>query len=223
MVHDDAISFEDILTVAMEIAGDITTLAKALEVSIPAIYSWRNGTRRPNRTSLDTIYQYINKNTTYVHKLNNKNNIVVADYANITKSNHSSHNTETSYAFIPLLDANLQSTGEEYAFRKTWLQKITANNEYAVFMFRNIGLQMKPLFLSGTMLLINPCNRIPIHKKIYLVAINGVIYVRRFFASNNASIFKVENNEFELQNFIVDKTTNLTVIGEVIWYCNEII
>lgn len=222
MVRNDTIPYEKILDTAYELAKkDINKLAEALGVSVATVYAWRNGTRKPSSTNKESIQEYINKHTKYEIP-DSKIEIVVSDSS---KTEVHDSTTSSKYILVPLMDDKLQPTKNEYAFREEWLKRITKNDvsqsKTRVFMYRNIGLQMKPLFSHEAMLLIKHCE-ILIHKKIYLIAFNGKLYVRRFFNSNNQYIFKVENEEFELQNFIFNERSDFTLWGEVIWFCNEL-
>ena len=225
MVHIDAEQLKIILSTAKKLAGNkIHVLAEALKVSVPTIYAWLNGTRSPNRTSIDAIHQYINAHSVYPNIIGKKPPpTIFSDPIPKTPDPDIPPTTEQEqYYFVPFLNTHLQGTGDKYAFRVEWLKRITNNNEKRVFMYRNIGLQMKPLFSSEAMLLINPCEPTLKHKKIYLIVFNKNVYVRRFFDSSQKYIFKVENEEFELQNFIFHEKKDFDILGQVIWFCNEL-
>lgn len=216
MEHNDAIPFERILAKARDLAGGITQLAEALNVSVPTIYAWSNGNRIPKKTNRTSVLEYISNHSKYVYPPtrvsdNNGQNIVMNDADNVN----------ATYISVPLVDSQCQHTSDKYPFRADWLRRISKNNEEKVFMYRNIGLQMKPLFPSQAMLLINPSGLL-IHKKIYLIYYNKVSYIRRFFDASPKYIFKVENKEFELQNLIFNDRSEFTLLGEVIWVGAEL-
>lgn len=222
MVRNDTIPLPAIVERAIEIVGgDVSKLAQILGVSVPAIYAWRNGTRNAKPKTIDALYDFISKNRIYGEVSNAGRVIVLADSTSRVQMNDPEGVT-TQFIFVPLFHSQLGITTDTYAFRKSWLERITHNNEQRAFMYRNVGLQMKPIFSSEALLLINPCERELIHKKIYLIGVGDQVYVRRFFASQNNYVFNVENEEFALQNFIFTTTDEFTLLGTVIWFANEL-
>ena len=209
------ISVDKILSYALRLAGSIEELAQYLSVSVPTIYAWRNGRRKPNRANLMRLEQYLQTQGATLYTIAPR---VSALYVSETTNN------VRHYDKIELFDNSLQPTGEWYAFRKEWVDKYVPYKDIMnLFLYKVDTDFMKPILAEGSIILVNTQEKQLISGKLYVFLFSTTLCIRRFFDTPTQYIFKVENSEFSCQNIILDKESidfekpPYEIIGRIIW------
>lgn len=214
------ISVDKILAYALHLAGSVEELARCLSVSVPTIYAWKNGRRKPNRTNLVHLEQYLRKQGDSLYTVAPR---VSALYVSEVTNN------VRQYDKIELFDSSLQPTGEWYAFRKQWIDKyVPYEDMMSLFLYKVNTSFMEPILAEGSIVLINTQEKQLISGKLYAFLFSTTLCIRRFFDTPTQYIFKVENSEFSCQDIVLDKKSinfenaSYEVIGRIIWTATNI-
>lgn len=135
------------------------------------------------------------------------------------------------FAFIPKVKAvprmgpqGLETGGEVegyYAFRQEWLRR--KGNITHMRLMRVAGDSMEPTLRDGDSVLIDESQKDIVYGKIYVVGIDDGVVVKRLDKSPGKLVLLSDNRrDYPPLEVCLDESTDVRIVGRVIWMAREI-
>ena len=118
--------------------------------------------------------------------------------------------------FVPLLDLSTTATPQFEPFRRERIEPMIRGRFDQVFAFEMKGDVMEPTLRHGTLCLVDRAqDRVAMQDEIYVVAVEGMIAVKRVRAKPDGSFVLMADNRAVPDD--QSEPDTLRVIGRVVW------
>ncbi len=149
----------------------------------------------------------------------------------LQKKESENNDLKDNFSLIPMVEARLSAGGGSfitsdnvenyYAFRNDWLTKMKIKPEKA-FLMKVIGDSMADLINDGDVVLIDTLDKYFYEGKIYAIAFDDTIFIKKIFRDIDKIILKSENQNYS--DIVIDKSEidKLNIIGRIKWIAKVI-
>lgn len=183
-------------------------LAAKLGISPQAVQQWEkldDGTT-PRGARLETLSQTLGVSKSWIQFGDDaSSNVAPANPRPIQSWESEDELDPEVYVFIPELAVKLSAgcgnmiwhvdeAGQRQAFRRKWAERLKINPEHAATMVVD-GSSMEPRLLDGDSVVVDyEQNQYIVDGKVYAIALNGEVFIKRLFKELNGGVRVVSDN-----------------------------
>lgn len=207
-------------------------LAEKVGVSPQAVQQWEKveGGTSPRGSRLEALSKAVNRSVVWIQfgDVPQEGSGVVASLRPVAVWEHEHDLNQDEYVFLPALEVKLSAgdgaavwhvdeKGQRQAFTRKWATRHCIDPECAATYVVS-GSSMEPRLLDGDSIVIDYCrNDVIIDGKVYAIALNGEVFVKRLFKEIGGGVRVVSDNPDKVRYpdrvISTDLMSHLQIIG----------
>ena len=118
------------------------------------------------------------------------------------------------------IDNNNIGTADDMPFSREFLSSHKLPESRYLGVIKAIGTAMSPTIEDGQTLILNTLNNIPKNGKLYLISINGTIFLKRFLYTPKGWLLRSDNpdkNAYPDFDVSIDEINEIDIQGRIVW------
>lgn len=193
-----------------------TQLSKKMNVSYQTITDWEEGNNTPRPTRFEKLAKVLRAPSEWLILGQGEYS---PDDSPPDSCQITSFNSQTASSFDCEIDENNQLI-KKIELKRKWLNEVAANDdENSLSIITYFGDRMSPTLTSGDILLVDHSVCEITFSSIYVVTLNGKLYINRFDYGPDKKLHMNSDNQF-YANYIIQEDDDFEVIGRVILRLN---
>ena len=197
---------------AIEQSGkSMSSIAREMGVTPQAVRAWKEGISSPARERLDDLARATGKSSEWIH-------LGIGN----------GENSQSGIISVPLLEVKA-SAGSGYEnfservvrridlFEDGLRENVSFSNSGRLEMISASGDSMEPTISSDDILLVDRSVNEIVYDSIYVVLINGELYVKRFQKTPSRTLLMISDNQ-KYKSFELKLEDDIRVLGRVVYH-----